>query len=54
MENDLRHSFSLTKLEKALKYYYNLGKIEARHVLTPEEMGRYMSWMMEQYEKTSP
>ena len=45
------HDFSITKLEKALKYYYNLKKMKSAHVLTPEEMGRYMSWMIEQHEK---
>ena len=54
MENsdERLHYFSITKLEKALKYYYNLGKIDPAHVLTSEEMGRYMSWLMEQHEKS--
>ena len=45
------HYFSITKLERALKHYYKLGNIEPSHVLTPEEMSRYMSWMMMQHEK---
>ena len=49
--NEQMQSFSITKLEKALKYYYNLKKLKPGHVLTPEEMSRYMSWMMEQHEK---
>lgn len=49
--DELTHCFSITKLEKALKYYYNLGKMNPCHVLTPEEMSRYMSWLIEQYEK---
>ena len=53
MENsdERLHFFSITKLEKALKHYYNLGKMEPSHVLNPEEMSRYMSWMMKQHEK---
>lgn len=53
MENsdERLHCFSITKLEKALKHYYNLGKIEISHVLTSEEMSRYMSWMMKEHEK---
>lgn len=43
--------FSITKLEKALKHFYNLRQIEPSHVLTSEEMSLYISWMMEQYEK---
>ena len=45
------HCFSITKLERALKHYYKLGKMEPSHVLTPEEMSRYMSWLMMQHEK---
>ena len=45
------HCFSITKLERALKHYYKLGKMEPSHVLTPEEMSKYMSWMMMQHEK---
>lgn len=48
---ELMNFFSITKLEKALKYYYNLREVEPGHVLTSEEMSQYMSWMMEQYEK---
>ena len=49
--DELMRCFSISKLEKALKYYYNLGRMNPCHVLTPEEMSRYMSWMMERYEK---
>ncbi len=49
--DNLLNRFTITKLEKALKYYYNLRKMEPTHVLTPEEMSQYISWMMEQYEK---
>ena len=52
MENPDSRSdcFSITKLEKALKHYYHIGRIEPDHVLTAEEMIQYISWMMEQYE----
>ena len=53
MENsdERLHFFSITKLEKALKHYHNLGNIVPSHVLNPEEMSSYMSWMMKQHEK---
>ena len=43
--------FSITKIEKALKHYYSLAKMEHSNVLTAEEMSKYISWMMESYEK---
>ncbi len=49
--NEQRPSFSITKMEKALKNYYELKKINHDHVLTSEEMSQYMSWMMEQHEQ---